>query len=335
MNVGVPHGPDFLIHVRREDRDGELAELIARDRRSVSDLLNRFGVIIFKGYDIDAPEKLHRAAHAFSQNLLDYRERAAPRTEVRNKVYTSTEFPKEETIALHHEMSYSYNFPQYLFFCCAVPAESGGVTPVADDRVVVERIPKRIRDNFQARKIMYVRNFGTGLDMEWRTAFQTDSRAAVERYLTDSGTKFVWHTEKWLETRFVADPIIHHPLTGESVWFNHAHLFHSSNLPDRVRAPLIEAFTERGLPRNVFYGDGETIADDDLALIRELYSSHSMGESWEKGDFMLIDNLRAVHGRTPFRGSRKIYVCMSDLLLRTAVDGSSDITEASAPSADS
>lgn len=316
MNIAAPTDRDFLMHVRCEDHDADLVSIVEKNRQEIEDLVQAFGVILFKGYGVDSAEKLRQVAHAFSKNLLSYNERAAPRKVVGNKVYTSTEFPKEETIPLHHEMSYSYNYPRYLYFCCAVAARSGGITPVADDRTVISRIPKRVKDKFVDKKVLYVRNFGTGLDMEWPTAFQTDSKADVEKYLTDNCTKFTWHSERWLETRFIADPIVQHPKTREPLWFNHSHLFHSSNLPRDVRAALVDEFSERGLPRNAFYGDGEEIEDDCLELIREIYAGHCVGERWERGDFMLIDNMRAVHGRTPFQGTREIYVCMSDLLNR-------------------
>ena len=316
MNITGPKDRDFLMHVRREDYDADLVEIIEGNRGRIDELLQQFGVMIFKGYGVDGAEKLRQVAHAFSQNLLSYNERAAPRKEAGDRVYTSTEFPKEESIPLHHEMSYSYNYPRYLYFCCAVPAESGGITPVADDRVVISKIPKRLKDKFVAKKILYVRNFGTGLDMEWRTAFQTDSKADVEKYLTDNRTRFTWHSDRWLETQFMADPIVEHPQTKELLWFNHAHLFHSSNLPHDVRAALVDEFSERGLPRNAFYGDGDAIEDDCLQMIRDIYAAHAIGEKWERGDCMLIDNMRCVHGRKPYRGARQIYVCMSDLLNR-------------------
>jgi alpha-ketoglutarate-dependent taurine dioxygenase len=304
------------MQVMRDDHDLDLVDVIESNSRDIERILQEFGVIIFKGYDIDGADKLRRVARAFSPNLLNYNERAAPRKEVLDKVYTSTEFPKEETIPLHHEMAYSYNYPRYLYFCCSVAAQTGGVTPVADNRVVMSRIPKPIKDKFVGKKIMYVRNFGTGVDMEWQTAFQTDSKAEVEKYLTDNHSKFRWHGDRRLETQFIVEPILSHPNTGESVWFNHAHLFHSSNLPGEVRAALVEEFSERGLPRNVFYGNGDPIEDEHLEFIRNIYSESAVGESWERGDFLLVDNLRSAHGRTSYTGAREIYVCMSDMMNR-------------------
>ena len=58
-------------------------------------------------------------------------ERAAPRTEVANKVFTSTEFAADQPIPLHHEMSYSHNWPSRLYFYCEEPAAEGGTTPLA------------------------------------------------------------------------------------------------------------------------------------------------------------------------------------------------------------
>ena len=41
---------------------------------------------------------------------------------------------------------------------------------------------------------------------------------------------------------------------------------------------------------------------------------------WQKGDVILVDNIRAAHARDPYEGSRKIVVAMGDMFDRAALE---------------
>ncbi len=53
--------------------------------------------------------------------------------------------------------------------------------------------------------------------------------------------------------------MVRHPLSGETLWFNHAHMFHVSNMPPALARALLDEVGEQGLPRNAYYGDGSPI----------------------------------------------------------------------------
>src|SRR5262249_26722625 len=84
----------------------------------------------------------------------------AARLQIAQNIYASTEYPSEHSIPIHHEMSYSHNWPMKICFYCDVPAQEGGATPIASDRVVFERIDSRIKDQFLRKNVMYTRNYG-------------------------------------------------------------------------------------------------------------------------------------------------------------------------------
>jgi alpha-ketoglutarate-dependent taurine dioxygenase len=316
---GVFYGPDALpLEVRAGFTGQALDEWIGNHRSFVDDLLHRFGAVLFKGFQIDSPERLNGVAIAHAGELLGYIERGAPREQLGDKVYSSTEYAREEVIPMHHEMSYSHHWPSTLYFCSQVVAEEGGYTPLADDRVVFRAIPDDIKRRFIEKKVMYVRNYGLGVDMNWREAFQADNRADVEAYLRDSRTQFEWLAGDVLRTRAIRQAIAVHPVTGDTVWFNHAHLFHSSNMPPDVREFLVEEFTEEGMPRNAYYGDGSPIEDSIVQTIREIYERHAVRFEWEKGDVLFVDNFLLTHGRSSFKGPRKVCVAMSRLYTNPA-----------------
>jgi alpha-ketoglutarate-dependent taurine dioxygenase len=303
---------DFVQVVESAYPELELGAYLAGNRERVLADLDRYGAILFRGFATAGPAAFGAAARVVSPDLLGYLERAAPRREVADRVFTSTEFASDQTIPLHHEMSYSHNWPGRLYFHCDLPAETGGATPLASERTVTRRIPAEVRERFLAHGVMYVRNYGDTVDLPWQEVFQTTDRAEVEAYCRESDTAFEWIGDG-LRTRAVRQVTARHPRTGEQFWFNHIHLFHSSNMPAEVRAGLLSEYGTEGLPRNTFYGDGTPIEDDVATSIRALYEDAALSFPWQRGDVLVVDNFLATHGREPFTGERRTLVAMSDL----------------------
>jgi alpha-ketoglutarate-dependent taurine dioxygenase len=288
-------------------------------RAFIESELLRHGAILFRDFGVESETHFEKFARTLTPELIDYLERAAARREVAPNIFTSTEYPADQAIPLHHEMSYSHNWPSKIYFYCAQPALSGGATPIANDRVVINRIDPAIKEQFRRKKVMYVRNFGEGLDLSWQEAFQTTDRAVVERYCAGAHMTCEWREGDRLRTRSVRQAFATHPVTGEIVWFNHAHMFHISNVEHSVREALLVHFREDELPRNAFYGDGSPIESSVLGEIREVYSEAAVRFCWEKGDVLLLDNFLTSHGREAFTGPRRILVAMAELFTTSMV----------------
>ena len=241
-----------------------------------------------------------------------YTYRSTPRSHVSGHIYTSTEYPADQSIPLHNEMAYSRRWPMKIWFFCTKSAEQGGETPIADSRVVFNRINLKIRERFQRKKVMYVRTYGHGLDLPWQNVFQTESKSKVEDYCRSVGIEVEWKEDNCLKTRHVCQAVAVHPKTGEMVWFNQAHLFHVSSLKPEIRESLLSMFNEENLPRNVYYADGSPIEASALDEIREIYQQEAVIFPWRQGDILMLDNMLTAHGRAPFAGPRRIVVGMAE-----------------------
>lgn len=309
----------FPLLVRPNVEDLNLASWAAGNRDFIEVQLLKHGALFFRGFNVPSAESFEQFARALSPELLGYSERAAPRREVGAGVYTSTEYPAEHAIPLHHEMSYSHNWPTKIWFYCQQPALRRGGTPIASDRVVFGHIDPKIKELFMRKKVMYVRNYGEGVDLSWQEAFQTEDRAAVEDYCRRARTEFEWRGGERLRTRQVRQAVATHPRTGETVWFNHAHMFHHSNLDPAVRESLLSEFAEDELPRNAFYGDGSPIESSVLEEVREVYRQAAVTPGWRQNDVMMLDNFLASHGREPFEGPRRVLVAMAELHTNTDI----------------
>ena len=100
-------------------------------------------------------------------------------------------------------------------------------------------------------------------------------------------------------------------MSGESVWFNQAHLFHISSLDEKTRLSLIKELGEENIPRNASYGNGDPFEIEVLEHIREAYYKEKIKFKWHKGDILILDNILMAHGRETYKGERKIAVAMA------------------------
>lgn len=285
----------------------------ANNRNQVAKLLASSGAILFRGFAIETAVEFEKIAEVGANGtLMNYSFRSTPRKEVEGKIYTSTEYPADQSIPMHNEMSYTSTWPLKIWFFCSRPALEGGETPIADSRRIYHRIDPGIRMQFEGKGVLYIRNYGDGLDLAWEDVFQTTDRSAVDRFCQEAGIEAEWKPGNRLRTQQRCQGIARHPATGESVWFNQAHLFHRSSLDPILLEKLIEAFGKDGLPRDAHYGDGRPIEASVLEEIRAAYDEESVAFPWEPGDLLMVDNMLVAHGRRPFRGERKILVAMAE-----------------------
>jgi alpha-ketoglutarate-dependent taurine dioxygenase len=289
----------------------DLIDWAGRNRAFLEEQLLHVGAILFRNFDLSSTEEFEELIETASGKLLDYSYRSTPRTLVSGRIYTSTEYPSHQSIPLHNEHSYSCSWPMKLWFFSMQVAEQQGETPIADSRKIYQHIPVEIRNCFERKGLMYVRNYGTGLDLDWEDVFQTKSRQEVEDYCRAEAIEFEWIGDDQLRTRQRCQVSMKHPQTGEMVWFNQAHLFHISRLPSEVREALLSTFAEEDLPRNVYFEDGTAIEPEMVDEILKVYEQHAVSFPWHAGDVLLIDNMLAAHGRNPFKGKRRVVVGMS------------------------
>lgn len=306
-----PDSPLPLV-VRPAVKGLDLIEWAAANTSFIEGHLLKNGAILFRDFGLTEVPQFQRVIEAVSGQLLDYSYRSTPRTVVSGKIYSSTEYPAHQSIALHNENSYSRSWPMKLWFFSLQVAGRGGETPIADSRKIYDSIPAEIRECFLRKGLMYVRNYGTGLDLSWRDVFQTTSRKVVEDHCRKAHMEFEWVTDEQLRTRRRCQVVERHPRTGEMVWFNQAHLFHVSRLPREVRDWLLAAFGEHNLPHNVYFADGSPLDPGMLDEVSRVCDEQSVVFPWNKGDVLILDNMLTAHGRKPFEGKRKVVVGMSE-----------------------
>jgi len=293
---------------------GEPAATLDELRSRVEAALGTSGAVLVRGLGIATPEQFHAAVGRFGDPLTSYRGGNTPRSAVTDGVFTSTEYPPEYEISLHNELSYAHAWPRLLFFCCLVPARSGGATPVCDGRALLAELDPAVRDRFVEHGVTYRQHLhgGYGLGKSWQQTFETEDRDEVERFLDAADMTYEWTEDGGLRTASSRPATRVHPDTGETVWFCQADQWHPSGLPPAEAEELLELFDdEADLPNSVTFGGGQPIPASDLEQIRVAAKRHEMAFPWQAGDVMIVENMLALHGRHPFQGERRVLVSMT------------------------
>jgi len=285
-------------------------------RDIANNCIERAGGVLFTGFAVPSIDTFQQFAASFGAPLIGYEFASTPRSQVEGAVYTSTEYPPHRSIPLHNEQSYTREWPMRIWFHCALAARSGGATPIADSRAIYRALDPALVERFMRRELLYVRNFGQGLDLPWQQAFGTDVPRAVDALCAARGIECEWRKdddgEPLLRTRERCQAVATHPRTGDRVWFNQAHLFHLSALEEDMREALVDAVGLDNVPRNVYYGDGAPLEADALSQIRGVLDQQRIVFPWIAGDVVMLDNMLTAHARDPFEGPRKVVVAMAE-----------------------
>ena len=95
-----------------------LATWSEHNRVLIENKLSKQGAILFRDFQLKDVIQFQKFIQEISENILEYSYRSTPRSNVSDKIYTSTEYPAKHHILLHNEMSYSRKWPIKIAFYC-------------------------------------------------------------------------------------------------------------------------------------------------------------------------------------------------------------------------
>jgi alpha-ketoglutarate-dependent taurine dioxygenase len=306
----------------------DVTEINTQKLRLKEQLLEH-GALLFRGFDVSSAEAMQLFCDALGAERMDYPRGTSPRHEIGQQIYTSTEVPNNLPLPIHTEMSYTAVFPRALAFCCVIPPQDGGETPLADMKNVLQRLTPDVVKVFEEKGILYHQYCPSGHNntkfKTWQDMFATEDRAVAEQKCAAQHVTIVWLKDGSAKLTNFGFAICAHPVTGERLWFNQAHVFHPTMSAEfryigrpvmakivRVYEWLLETFPNimPPYPFGCTFGDGSPIPRSYILAVRKAIWDEIVTFRWEKGDLLLVDNLRFGHGRLPFRGERKILAAL-------------------------
>ena len=303
-----PGKPPLLRVAPTRDAAGWAAE----HRDALRAVVAEHGAVMVRGLGLSDPEQVIAVFHQLATQLMADREAFASRRSYGPGVYSSSTWPPNQPMCMHHELSYRLEFPGLMLFACLVPPASGGATGVADAARVLQALPADLVERFEREGWILARSFNDEIGASIAEAFGTDDPAAIEAYCQANGIEYAWQPDGELRTRQRRSTVVRHPLTGQRCWFNQIAFLNEWTMAPEVHEYLVEIYGEDGLPFNTRFGNGDPIGEDIVDLLNEVYEAHTVREPWQAGDLMLVDNIRCAHSREPYEGPREVLVGMAD-----------------------
>ncbi len=269
------------------------------------------GAVLLRGLGVRSAAEVAEVTSALGIQPIAEHEGFAPRTPYAGVAYSSSHWPADEAMCMHHELSYAAEVPGRLVFGCLTAPAKGGSTKVADSQQVLRALPADLVAPFLRDGWLLTRMYHE-IGVSWTDAFGTQDPAEVDAYCAVGELEHEWLPDGRLRTRQRRAAVITHPVTGAPGWFNQIAFLNELTLDPVIRGYLIDVYGPSGLPFNTMYGDGTPISGDTVDLINEVYSQATVGESWQDGDVLVVDNLRMAHSREPYEGAREIVVILGD-----------------------
>ena len=213
--------------------------------------------------------------------------------------------------------------PSSALFACFQAAESGGEFLVCDGRRIFRDLDPPTLAHLEEKKLQptfaelpdWMASSPLSSWVPWATqlhhellALLTDLTKPTDDFFLDLFPKrnTTNDTATLKLTTHPTVPVIHHPVTGQAVWFSGMDAGHRGNfardnphLTDGGGKYASEVFDVR-------YGDdGTEICESDLQQVRRACQQNTRTLAMKPGDAVFLDNFTTLHGRKPFMGTRR------------------------------
>jgi alpha-ketoglutarate-dependent taurine dioxygenase len=281
------------------------ADLDAVDKESVVDLFKERGALWFRGFNVSL-ERFNDFTASFSTDYMNYRGGGYVRKEVdsgKDSTLLSVRYDhgreEQETfgLPLHGEMYYTDRRPVLLWFYCVRPADADGETTICDGSQIYRALRPEHRELLESKRLNYLRRYR---EEEWQKIYQADDIEAAAAFAREGGIKVkVMAGEKELHTEYVYPGVI------TSRWGEHRVFINNM---------LTVVWQERmlGLTKSIVrFEDGSEIPDELVQDVRKVQQELVLPIAWGKGDFVMLDNTRVLHGRREFKDpDREVFLRM-------------------------
>ncbi|MGH3453975.1 MAG: TauD/TfdA family dioxygenase [Nocardioidaceae bacterium] len=294
------------------EKTGDPAAWAAEHRDALRAVVREHGSVLVRGLDLREDHTVAAVFRRIGGDLMTEREGFASRRTYADGVYSSSTWPPNQPMCMHHELSYRTEVPGLLILACLTPPADGGATGLADATAMLDALPPDLVERFARDGWQLRRTYNGDVGRSMAEAFGTEDQAAVEAYCQANGIAFEWRSGGELRTRQRRPAVVRHPITGRRCWFNQVAFLSEWTMDPDVRDYLVEVYGAEALPFATYFGNGDPIGGDVVQLLNDVYDAHTVRERWQAGDLLLVDNVRTAHSREPYEGNREVLVAMAE-----------------------
>ena len=253
------------------------------DKEAIISLFQSDGLLLFRGFETSI-EIFTKFTNVFSTNFMDYTGGVFNRRIINGDatILSVNDFNNE--IQLHGEMYYQQNIPLMLWFFCAHPASQDGETIVCDGRRFFNELSDSLKELFSQKKLKYSGHLHKDA---WQKRYKTNDLSVVEQICKNTNVQLQINEDESINFQYIC-PAIHPSISGEYT------VFINSLLPAKTMSP-----------NSISFDDNSEISDNIMSELNEIAEKITTEICWQKGDILMVDNTRIMHGRRAFLDDKR------------------------------
>ena len=265
------------------------------------------GAVLIRGLPMQGPTDLIAARDALGVGVHHPVEDFTLRDGFGDDVVSPIRWPDDRILCPFQENSFNLTFPSVVLTACVTPPDSGGQHSLSDARQLADHLPAPLAHRIRSGGWTLTRVFYEGFGISWRDAYSVADRDELEQVFEAEGIEARWLPHGTLHTSRHRPGVIEHAATGEECWFNQIAFLNAGSLDPNERAIMAKAFGA-DLPMNTYFGDGSPLSEEDLTAVQDAYVAVSCDVPWQRGDLLIVDNVKIAQGRAPLEGSPEFLV---------------------------
>lgn len=277
----APGRPYAVIH----GAPGQSPLAIPRDTAVA--LYKAHGALLLRGFDMDLEQMRGFNARYCPTSVFN---ESRGRITLDAAANIQSVAPGDAALPLHSELAREPWKPDTCFFACFDPPSEGGETILCDGTELVRALAPEVREAFAGARLRYLQP-ATPHELEYWLGAADPGDAQLKAPPPGCPYRFVRAPERIV--RFFTRPALHKPMFTDAPAFGSFLIFARYHLDER-RFPTL--------------ADGTPVPDGWVAEAKAAGDRVSAAVRWERGDLLMFDNTRFMHGRSAIHdlGERRI-----------------------------
>ncbi|VWX46968.1 TauD/TfdA family dioxygenase [Novosphingobium sp. 9U] len=271
VSLPEPGRPYVLI------QPSETRDILAVDRDEVVALYKAHGALLLRGFATDV-EAFGRFARQFCPTSVINESPGRRVLDAERNVLTVD--GGAGAFNFHPELSREPWKPDAAFFGCLSAPRAGGATTICDGVELVRALPTEVRQGLEGRRLLYIKPTWPGLLEFW---LGTPTPTDAQLLSPPENCPYFFRKLHGEIVRIFTRPALHWPMFSDQPAFGNFLLFARFN-NRRPDFPLLD--------------DGRPVPEPWLQAIRATAERVGVAVDWRKGDLLMLDNTRFMHGRT-------------------------------------
>lgn len=272
VTLPAPGRPQVLI----APAPGE--DLATLDRDRIVELFTTHGALLFRGFGADVAA-FRGFARRFCKTAVVNESPGRQPIDAAANIHTVD--GGTGAFALHPELSREPWKPDAAFFACFSAPTRGGQTTICDGVELVRALPDAVRRGLEHRRLLYIKPTWPALLQYWLgTPTPSDAQLAAP---PPECPYYFRRLPDGMIVRVFSRPALHRPMFVDAPAFGNFLLFARFN-NHRPNHPVLD--------------DGHPVPEAWLQAIKAAGDRLAVPVEWQRGDVLMLDNTRFMHGRT-------------------------------------